>query len=40
MFQGEEYENGKACAGNCMQFSSVKAQSVRKEVLGEEVGEK
>lgn len=40
MFRGEEYENSKVCAGNYMQFSFVKAQSVRNKVLGEEVGEK
>lgn len=39
MFQGEEHENSEVYKGNYMWFSFVEAQSVRKEVVREEVGE-
>lgn len=39
MFQVEEHESSKVYTGKYMQFSLVKAQSIRKEVVGREVGE-
>lgn len=39
MFQREEHENSEVYTGNYTWFSFVEGQSVRKEVVREEIGE-